>query len=578
MNTWIVITFLLCFTKPTRTSDSEDVIKVPENASKQTSVPSEDVIEVPENTSNETSTQTAIMDKTSAEQHVISLIPLQSSIPLQQVTDKMSIERNKTVTTELSESSAPHSSQSADTEQPDIQLASPEQPDIQLSGTKQPDTASVAPAPAEMPVKGNSSGVTESPGSIEPLTEQFIHVAGEEPMGDCRQAGSPGEMQLLGNAISEFGLDLFKEILQESSKPNIIISPLSIALGLAQLRLGSVNRTEKQIEKTLRFTSLNCSHYTLCTAINNFTRSALSIASSIYIKKGFHIKPEFIKDSAKFYNSQPQVLTGVSAKDTNMINSWVQQMTGRKIKTFLNEVPSNIVLLLLNAIHFKGLWQVQFDPRATSEDTFYKEDGSSKQVAMMQHPKYPISSFHDDDLQIEVARLSFKQNMSFIVVKPMVPGRLNSIVSKLNITELLGHFFKARPMPVKMPKLNINFDTELRLALKSLGLGNLFTNPTLSKISSDPLFVSSVQHKATMELKEEGVEAAASTGIAVSRSFMQCNINRPFFFIIRDDISGIPIFLGTIKDPKPWDQRGSQDKLMVNLERMRKAKAPVDPK
>ncbi|XP_072326113.1 serpin peptidase inhibitor, clade F (alpha-2 antiplasmin, pigment epithelium derived factor), member 2b isoform X2 [Scyliorhinus torazame] len=537
MNRWILITFLLSITKPTRATDITDIV-------------------------------------------------------------------NRTGTTELAENATPHSSPLAATEQPDTPLAATEQPDTPLAATEQPDTplaateqpdtplaateqpdtplaatehqdtASVAPAPETL-LKGNGSAVTESPGSVELLSEP---VDAQEPVGDCGQAGSPGEMQLLGNAISKFGLDLFKEVLQETTKPNVVISPLSIALGLAQLSLGSVNETEKQIQKALHFNSLNCSHRTLCSYINNLPRSALSMASAIYVRQGFHIKPEFIKQSMKFYKSQPQLLTGVNAKDTDMINSWVQQMTEQKIKTFLNEVPSTILLLLLNAIHFKGMWQVQFDPHATSDDIFYKEDGSYINVAMMQHPKYPISGFHDDDLQIEVARLSFKQNMSFIVVKPTVTGKLDHIVSKLNISQLLAHFFKARPMLVKVPKLNIDFDVELSQALKSLGLGNLFTNPKLSRISPEPLFVSSVQHKATMELKEEGVEAAASTSIAVSRSFLQYTINRPFFFIIRDDISGIPIFLGTIKDPKPQLQMVPQEKLVVNLERMRKSEEFVAPK
>ncbi|XP_067824059.1 LOW QUALITY PROTEIN: serpin peptidase inhibitor, clade F (alpha-2 antiplasmin, pigment epithelium derived factor), member 2b [Heptranchias perlo] len=385
-------------------------------------------------------------------------------------------------------------------------------------------------------------------------------------------------MQRLGNAITNFGMDMFKEILQETTKPNVIISPLSIVLGLAQLALGSVNQTEKQLQKNLHFNSLNCSHRVLRTAIDIFTKNILSIASTIYIKKGFHIKNPFLEESVKFYKSRPQLLTGVNAEDTKMINKWVEQMTGGKIKTFLNEVPSNVVLLLLNAIHFKGLWKVQFDPRATSNDIFYMEDGKTVQVEMMQHPKYPISGFHDDDLQIEVARLSFKQNISFIVVKPMVNTGLNNMVQKLKVTELLSRFYRARPMPVKVPKLNIDFDLDLSQALQSLGLGSLFMNPNLSKISSEPLIVSGVQHKVTLELKEEGVEAAASTGIAVSRSFIQCNINRPFFFIIRDDISGIPLFLGTIKDPKPRFRKEPQDKMEVNLERMRKMEMLIVPK
>ncbi|GCB80752.1 hypothetical protein scyTo_0022923, partial [Scyliorhinus torazame] len=176
MNRWILITFLLSITKPTRATDITDIV-------------------------------------------------------------------NRTGTTELAENATPHSSPLAATEQPDTPLAATEQPDTPLAATEQPDTplaatehqdtASVAPAPETL-LKGNGSAVTESPGSVELLSEP---VDAQEPVGDCGQAGSPGEMQLLGNAISKFGLDLFKEVLQETTKPNVVISPLSIALGLAQLSL-----------------------------------------------------------------------------------------------------------------------------------------------------------------------------------------------------------------------------------------------------------------------------------------------------------------------------------------------------
>uniref|UniRef100_UPI00398E80A6 serpin peptidase inhibitor, clade F (alpha-2 antiplasmin, pigment epithelium derived factor), member 2b n=1 Tax=Pristiophorus japonicus TaxID=55135 RepID=UPI00398E80A6 len=482
--------------------------------------------------------------------------------------------QNETVTTEFTDISALHSTQPAGTQAPDGQTAGTQASDGQTAGTQASDgqtAGTQAPdVTSEVPLKGNSSSEMECSGPSEVLTEPSHHTGSEELAGDCGQPGSPEAMQRLGKAITDFGMDLFKEVLRETNKPNVIISPLSIALGLAQLALGSVNQTEKQLQKALHFNSLNCSHHTLSSAINSFTKTILSIASTIYIRKGFHVKPEFITNSEKLYKSRPQLLKGVSAADTEMINTWVERMTAGKIKKFYNEVPSDIVLLLLNAIYFKGLWQIQFDTRMTSDDQFYMEDGSSVPVPMMQHPKYPISGFHDDDLQIEVARMSFKQNVSFIVVKPMLSSKLDCIVSKLEVAEILPRIFRARPMPVKVPKLSIDFDIDLSLALQNLGLGNLFVNPDLSKISSETLLVSAVQHKATMELKEEGVEAAASTGIAVSRSFIQCNINRPFFFIIRDDISGIPLFLGTIKDPRPQSVKDSQDKMVVNLERIRK--------
>ncbi|XP_051891835.1 serpin peptidase inhibitor, clade F (alpha-2 antiplasmin, pigment epithelium derived factor), member 2b [Pristis pectinata] len=437
--------------------------------------------------------------------------------------------------------------------------------EVQPGGTQGPDTDPTgAHPPGTHQPDVHSSGANPSAalGSKETLAEPMkiaaeplLQSGGEEqPAEGCAGARSLAMAQLLGKAISDFGMEMFKKVLKETKKPNVIISPLSIVLGLAQLALGSANKTERELVKALHFDPLNCSHHTLHTAVNTFNQRVLSIASTIYVREGFHLKSGFLTDSERFYKSRPQPLSGVAAVDANKINAWVEQMTGGKIKTFLTEVPGNLELMLVNAINFKGLWKVQFDPLATGPEPFFLEDGHMERVPTMKHPKYPVSSMYSDELQSEVIRMAFKHNISFIVVKPVMNSGLNTIVKNVNISDIVGHF-KPRPMLVRLPKLNIDFNTDLKGTLQKLGLGDIFRNPDLSRISDRPLVVSSVQHKATMELREEGVEAAASTAIAINRSLLQCNINRPFFFLIRDDISGIPLFLGTIKDPQPEMQK-----------------------
>ncbi|XP_069767653.1 serpin peptidase inhibitor, clade F (alpha-2 antiplasmin, pigment epithelium derived factor), member 2b [Narcine bancroftii] len=391
-----------------------------------------------------------------------------------------------------------------------------------------------------------------------------------EPEGgqeeQCSGPTPPASLQLLGKAIANFGIDTFKKVLTETKRPNVVISPLSIVLGLAQLALGSANRTERELLRALHFDPLHCSHDALHTAVNSFSHTVLCVASTLYIQQGFHLKPGFLKEMEQFYKSIPQTLSGVSANDTRKVNSWVEKMTGGKIKTFLKNVPGNIDLLLVNAVNFKGLWQVQFDPRATISEPFYLQDGSLVHIPMMQHPKYPVSIFHHEELQSEVIKMTFKQNISFIVVKPMVNQKLDAVVSRVNISDIL-RYVKARPMMVKLPKLNFNFGLDLKVALRSLGLDSLFMSPDLSRMSSRPLAVSAVYHKATMEVTEEGVEAAASTGVVINRSLLQCIINRPFFFLIQDDRLGIPLFLGTVKDPQPglrkeWKEKMTLDQMM----------------
>lgn len=83
------------------------------------------------------------------------------------------------------------------------------------------------------------------------------------------------------------------------------------------------------------------------------------------------------------------------------------------------------------------------------------------------------------------------------------------------------------------------------------GLGELFTSPNLSGIADSSLVVSSVQHKTSMEITEEGAEAAAATSVSISRSNPSFSVNQPFFFALMDDMTLTPVFLGVVTNPNP---------------------------
>lgn len=72
--------------------------------------------------------------------------------------------------------------------------------------------------------------------------------------------------------------------------------------------------------------------------------------------------------------------------------------------------------------------------------------------------------------------------------------------------------------------------------------------------------MSSVQHQSTMELSEAGVEAAAATSTAMTRmSLSSFFLNRPFIFFIMEDTIGIPLFVGSVRNPDPSAQPQPQE-------------------
>ncbi|XP_040194310.1 alpha-2-antiplasmin [Rana temporaria] len=376
----------------------------------------------------------------------------------------------------------------------------------------------------------------------------------------CNGDFSKTEMNQFADAMMKFSTDLLKQVHLGSKSSNVVVSPLSIALGLLQLTLGAEKETEKKLLETLHVESMPCLHEKMHKVTKRLVQTALNIASRMYVDKSFKMKEEFLVKSAKLYGSKPVNLGPDMSQNLESINKWVSDATKGKITDFLSSISEKVVLILLNAIHFKGVWKNKFDPRMTSEDTFYVNDEESMLVDMMQANKYPLRFFTSEKLDSQVAKLPFKGNMSFVIVMPhQMEWNVSNILDKLNKSELYSRLHREKPTALRVPKLNLNFKLELTNALSSLGLGQLFRKPDLGKISDDELVVSSVEHQCTLDLNEEGVEAAAATAVVTSRSLSTFSVNRPFLFLLIDDNTGLVLFFGYVREPKPSSPRKKKD-------------------
>ncbi|XP_010890305.1 serpin peptidase inhibitor, clade F (alpha-2 antiplasmin, pigment epithelium derived factor), member 2b [Esox lucius] len=364
----------------------------------------------------------------------------------------------------------------------------------------------------------------------------------------CRaQARRPKSRKALAYAIQKLGMKMLGQMKTGPEQPNVIISPLSISLILSQLALGALNETEELLMRHLHANTLPCYHMSIQNFLERLRKSDLQVATRIYLQKGFEPKPEFVNQSQYLYDSEPVTFKGVAE-----VNEWVEKATNGKVSDFLTSLPPNLLLMLINAVHFKGEWKARFDPRFTSKDVFYIDDKHLVNVDMMMGPKYPLSLLIDADLDAQVAWFPFKNHMSMLVVMPM-NGQVNisDLATKLNISDLYDRLPEERSMQVKLPKFKLDYSQELCEALTNIGMGELFTSPNLAAIAEGPLLVSSVQHKSSMEITEEGAEAAAATTVVISRSNPSFSLNQPFFFALMDDKTQAPIFLGVITNPNP---------------------------
>ncbi|XP_008693501.2 alpha-2-antiplasmin isoform X1 [Ursus americanus] len=413
------------------------------------------------------------------------------------------------------------------------------------------------------------SGQTQE--KLPPLTllklgnqEAHSHTALRKAPRDCKRAPTPEQTHRLAQDMMAFTTDLFSLVAQRSTSPNLILSPLSVALALSHLALGAQNQTLRRLEQVLHADSGPCLPHLLSRLCKDLGPGAFRLAARMYLQKGFPIKEDFLEQSEQLFGAKPMSLTGRKGDDLLNINQWVKEATEGKIEDFLSELPDDTVLLLLNAIHFQGFWRSKFDPSLTRRDSFHLNEQFTVPVDMMHAHTYPLRWSLLEQPEIQVAHFPFKNNMSFVVIMPThFEWNVSQVLANLSWDILHQPLLREKPTKVRLPKLHLNYQLDLVATLSRLGLQELFQAPDLRGISDHSLVVSSVQHQSTLELSEAGVEAAAATGTAMSRmSLSSFSVNRPFLFFILEDTTSLPLFVGSVRNPNPsahWERKEQQD-------------------
>uniref|UniRef100_A0A8C6R086 Serine (or cysteine) peptidase inhibitor, clade F, member 2 n=1 Tax=Nannospalax galili TaxID=1026970 RepID=A0A8C6R086_NANGA len=378
---------------------------------------------------------------------------------------------------------------------------------------------------------------------------------------DCKSTPTAEETHRLARGMMAFTADLFSLVAQTSTSPNLVLSPLSVALALSHLALGAQNQTLQSLQQVLHMNSESCLPHLLSHLCRNLGPEAIRLAARMYLQKEFPIKEDFLEQSEQLFGAKPVKLTGKQEEDLVNINQWVKEATEGKIEDFLSELPDNTVLLLLNAIHFHGFWRSKFDPSLTQRDSFHLDEQFTVPVDMMQAQSYPLRWFLLEQPEIQVAHFPFKNNMSFVVMMPTYfEWNVSQVLANLSWDTLYQPSLREKPTKVWLPKLHLKHQLDLVATLSQLGLQELFQGPDLRGISDQRLVVSSVQHQSTMELSEAGVEAAAATSTAMNRmSLSSFTVNRPFIFFVMEDTIGVPLFVGSVKNPNPSAQPQLQE-------------------
>ncbi|KFQ23732.1 hypothetical protein N332_05432, partial [Mesitornis unicolor] len=232
-----------------------------------------------------------------------------------------------------------------------------------------------------------------------------------------------------------------------------------------------------------------------------------------------------------------------------------------QIQDFLEpgSVHPDTMLVLVNAVYFKGIWKAAFKEERTQEFPFSVTKQESRPVQMMcQNSTFKVATVAAEKMKIlELPYTSGE--LSMLVLLPDEVSDLEQLENKISFEKLTEwtspNVMEKKRVKVCLPRMKIQEKYNLTSVFVALGMTDLFSpSANLSGISSaKSLKISEIIHAAYMEVNEQGTEMAGSAGVMGDvknfPEFEEFRADHPFLFLIKHNPTNIILFFGRYCSP-----------------------------
>ncbi|MBR5972545.1 MAG: hypothetical protein IK017_07830 [Paludibacteraceae bacterium] len=369
-------------------------------------------------------------------------------------------------------------------------------------------------------------------------------------------------------ATNEFGTKCYAEIRKSSKSGVNFFSPISLNIALGLCANGADGIGANEITKALGFRSDNA-----IDDMNNFFKKiTLSLysnvdsvtvrtANALWLNENSIVNMDFVKTAQEKYFATVRHLDFKNdpsgSKDT--IDHWAALMTNNCIDKLNVKINEFTRFVINNACYFKGSWVKKFTP--IGKILFNGMNDQKDSTYFMRVADEYFEYYETDDYQ--VVKLDYgisedkpassqyqpytpsNSSYSMIVLLPRIKTDLDSVLPTVRWDSIP---FEPVKGVIYMPKFKAAGGYPLKEILNKFNIEQIF-NTCPNVVYREPIYVSEVQQDFFINVDEDGTEAAAVTsiigvagGVAIKSFDMYCN--RPFVFAIRENKSGLLLFIG----------------------------------
>ncbi|XP_019174366.1 PREDICTED: serpin-ZX-like [Ipomoea nil] len=386
----------------------------------------------------------------------------------------------------------------------------------------------------------------------------------------------------------DLSLKLAKHVFstEATGDSNLVFSPLSLNVILSLIAAGSNSSSRDQLLAFLNSDSIDDLNTFYSQIVGNILADggltggpSLSVANGLWIDRTLPLKPSFkhVVESVYKAASESVDFQNKASEVVDEVNSWTEKETKGLINHILNagDVDNNTKLIFASALYFNGAWTKKFDESMTKDHEFHLLNGSSVQVPFMSNcVKQCVKAFSG----FKVLQLIYRgydyndPRRRCFAMYLFLPDAMDGLPSLLDKASSESGFLE-RHLPTHMvsmgkfriPKFQISFQFEASRAMEELGVVAPFNfmGGTLTEMVDSPeisdVYVSKIMQKSFIEVNEGGTEAAAvsvaivppcgSCGMFMKEDTIDFVADHPFLFAIREELSGVILFVGTVLHP-----------------------------
>ncbi|XP_008311903.1 protein Z-dependent protease inhibitor-like [Cynoglossus semilaevis] len=353
---------------------------------------------------------------------------------------------------------------------------------------------------------------------------------------------------------SDFAARLFRSVASRSDD-NVFLSPLTLSAALTALASATTGSTHEQLLKGLGLSGLDVSTVTdFFQNLQNSKPAHLLSGLGLFPDQHVQLQSSYVDlVQNKLGATVQKVVYSEPQEAADLINRWAQYQTGDQVKDIVTDLDSQTPLLLASVASYQGRFQPAFNASLTQEERFYVDRYHVVMTSMMfRADKFFLA--YDRALKTGLLKLPMTEGAAMLVVFPDADVDVTVVEEQVTSEKIQTWIqqLKKTKLEVQLPRFLLERSYTLKNILMDLEVTQVFQEDAdLTNMSGTKgTRLTQVFHKSLLSVDESSDDITAGGGAtAFSSPPPRLTINRPFIFIIYQQISGNILGMGRVLDP-----------------------------